>query len=382
MVNPDVIANPEESLFPGSAKSQTQRFGRIVNQICLKYKDIIESDFAFDIADIGVHSWRKCAHTKLNCGSTAGPSGAAACIHGGHSMGANKEKATDTYCGRILQILPEHSPEFAVSYPDFVPINTTKSVEDGVLETELVCRRVEVDREIDNVLESIFGMENLQANPTIRKLLRIGLASHLIHWDCYDAPVFPTDEHPILPTNSPLRCTPLFTNSLVNNLKEHVHIAMPWESHYKYFKPASGLPPHVMIYAYIRGLEEKVQNIPSKIEEILDKQQMTGPLSLDQIAKAVENGQRISGIHNQMAALTRMLENNQFTAGGSDRHSTTHATNARLVRQYGHPDGKYRRVPSDWKFPMLHLQPMYLYWHCGDESANIPPMKWFHANRC
>ena len=103
---------------------------------------------------------------------------------------------------------------------------------------------MEVDREIDNVLESIFGMENLQANPTIRKLLRIGLASHLIHWDCYDAPVFPTDEHPILPTNSPLRCTPLFTNPLVNNLKEHVHIAMPWESHYKYFKPASGLPPH------------------------------------------------------------------------------------------------------------------------------------------
>ena len=106
---------------------------------------------------------------------------------------------------------------------------------------------------------------------------------------------------------------------------------------------------------------------------------MAGPLSLDQIPKAVENGPRISDIHNQMAALTRMLENNQFTAGGSDRHSTTHATNARLVRQYGHPDGKYRRVPSDWKFPMLHLQPMYLYWHCGDESANIPPMKWFHA---
>jgi hypothetical protein len=27
-----------------------------------------------------VHSWQKCAHTKLNTGSTAGPSGPAACI--------------------------------------------------------------------------------------------------------------------------------------------------------------------------------------------------------------------------------------------------------------------------------------------------------------
>jgi hypothetical protein len=99
----------------------------------------------------------------------------------------------------------------------------------------------------------------------------------------------------------------------------------------------------------------------SKAHGTLDKQQMAGPLSFDQIAKTVENGPRISDIHNQMAALTRMLESNQFTADGSDRHSTTHATNARLVRQYGHPDGIYRRVPLDWKFPMLHLQPMYLY---------------------
>ena len=29
---------------------------------------------------------------------------------------------------RILQGLPEHSPEFAVSYPDFVPIDPERSV--------------------------------------------------------------------------------------------------------------------------------------------------------------------------------------------------------------------------------------------------------------
>jgi hypothetical protein len=83
----------------------------------------------------------------LNTGSTAGPSGAEACFRGGNSMGKNRdvyiaqEKASDTYCGRILQGLPEHSPEFAVSYPDFVPIDLKQSLESGVSETELVERQ-------------------------------------------------------------------------------------------------------------------------------------------------------------------------------------------------------------------------------------------------
>jgi hypothetical protein len=145
--NPTVIAQPEEALFPGVIKSQAQRFGNMVSFIKKKYKTIIERDYAVSIDDIGVHSWRKCAHSKLNTGSTAGPSGAEACFRGGNSMGKNRdvyiaqEKASDTYCGRILQGLPEHSPEFAVSYPDFVPIDLKQSLESGVSETELVERQ-------------------------------------------------------------------------------------------------------------------------------------------------------------------------------------------------------------------------------------------------
>ena len=91
---------------------------------------------------IGMHSWRKCAHTMLNCGSTADSTGTAACIRGGHTMGGSKdvyiaqEKASDTYCCRILQGLPEHLPEFAVSYPDFVPIDPQESLEGGVIEAD------------------------------------------------------------------------------------------------------------------------------------------------------------------------------------------------------------------------------------------------------
>ncbi|KAL9191250.1 hypothetical protein ACHAXT_000956 [Thalassiosira profunda] len=44
---------------------------------------------------------------------------------------------------------------------------------------------------------------------------------------------------------------------------------------------------------------------------------------------------------------------------------------------YEHGDGKKRRVPSSWQFPMLGLEDMYVYWHCGDKERKISPMKRF-----
>lgn len=398
VMNPDVITNCEELLFRGVVKSQAERFGKIVKRVGKKYADIILQDFMIDIDEIGVHSWRKCAHTKLNTGSTAGPSGPAACIRGGHSMGKNRdvyiahEKASDSYCGRILQGLPEHSPEFAVSYPDFVPLDLEQSLKDGVSETDLAERQKLVDIEVNDALDSIFGAENLQAFPTVRRILRIGLASHLFHLEKYDGPVYAADPRPIIPDTSQLKLTALYTNPRVQQLKQHVCIAMPWEAHYTYFKPASGIPPHVMLYAYIKSLDVQVQDIPNKIEQMLDRRQMAGPLSLDQIARAVENGPRIAGMASDLASLRQLIAANASgvaSHGGSndvvlDMRDTTAVTvqhaNARLHRQYLHSDGKHRRVPPSWKFPKLSLQGMYQYWHCGDESKHVPPMKFLVAS--
>ena len=113
-------------------------------------------------------------------------------------------------------------------------------------------------------LNAIFGIENLDGFPSIRQLLRIGLASHLIHFDNYSNPVYRTDPRPVIPANSVLQQTPLYTNPRIQQLKQHVAIAIPWERHYKYFKPASGIPPHVMLYAYIKSLELQVQDIPNQ----------------------------------------------------------------------------------------------------------------------
>lgn len=298
-------------------------------------------------------------------------------------MGKNRdvyivhEKASDTYCGRILQGLPEHSPEFAVSYPDFVPLDLQQSMDNGISEMELADRQAVVDREVTEALHALFGAENLAAFPSIQKLLRIGLASHLQHLDSYSGPVYPTDARPIISNASILRLTPLYTNPRIQALKEHIAIAMPWESHYKYFKPASGLPPHVILYAYIKELDVKVQGIPNKIEELLDRRNMAGDLSLDQIARAVENGPRMAAMAADLAALRRanaVLNNDVGTGAGTPDNNPGTVT-ARLHRQFRHPDGKMRRVPPTWDFPRLNLQAMYVYWHCGDEANHIPPAK-------
>ncbi len=56
-------------------------------------------------------------------------------------------------------VLPKHSPEFVVLYPDFVPINTARSINEGVTDEEFNERRREVNGQVTLVLEAIFGSE-------------------------------------------------------------------------------------------------------------------------------------------------------------------------------------------------------------------------------
>jgi hypothetical protein len=41
--------------------------------------EVCESKFDMPLKECSMYSWRKCAHTKMNCGSTAGPTSAAVC---------------------------------------------------------------------------------------------------------------------------------------------------------------------------------------------------------------------------------------------------------------------------------------------------------------
>ena len=131
--------------------------------------------------------------------------------------------------------------------------------------------------------------------------------------------------------------------------------------------------------------------MPQKFEAMLDRRQMAGPLSLDEIAQAVENGPRITAIANDIATLRRVtrrvIQENVGVAGANNNTQASTSVNpltqqplARLQRQYQHPDGKVRRVPPSWEFPKISLLAMYQYWHYGDATKKIPPMKYLHAS--
>jgi hypothetical protein len=239
---------------------------------------------------------------------------------------------------------------------------------------EVAVLQAQINDKIELVLYSIFGEERIQNFRSICPILRVGLASHLIHRESYI-------NH--LPTTAILKTTPLFTNPLVSELKSFVHIAMSWESKYKYFKPATGLPPHIIISAYMKGMHEDILALPDRLEELLQRRQMAGPLSLDEIACRIENGPKMTAIQEDLAIMKRMmLEGGGFNgpvAGGPRVNRPTPRHNMRLFQEYKH-NGKYRRVPSTWSFPKLPLQNMYVYWHCGDEEGKIPPMKYLESN--
>ena len=136
---------------------------------------------------------------------------------------------------------------------------------------------------------------------------------------------------------------------------------MPWEGTAKYFKRATGLPPHVMLYSFIKGIECQVRDIPKRMEDMLDKRQMAGPLSLERVMEAVEKSPIMAKIANDLASLRRQNHSLAASAAATAEHATINRpynVMARLQREYQHPDKIYHRVPPTWKFPLLNLQPM------------------------
>lgn len=382
VLHPDILSNPDRSFLQGSQDAQSSAFNRVLKKVLTTNVDghgvpLCESKYGVPIEEITMYSYRKCAHTKLNCGSTAGPSSAACCLREGHSIGTVRnvyiaqERASDEYCGRILSGLPINDASFAASYPDFIPIPIEIGDDDRILPvTDAVykARQEEVDRKVEEVLYAIFTEEHMSAFPEIHRFLRCGLAAHLIHFEEIDA---------MLPPDAKLRMTPLYTNPLVLELKEHVRIAMPWEDHHIYYSEASGLPPHVIQLNQMEQLKSICRAIPDKLEALLDRRQMNGPVSLEQIRRevrvVVETSPTMRKLEEAVALILRANELRSPAEEEADAAATAAMT--QRYEKFPHPDGVRRRVPPGWKLPTGLIQHAYVYWHCGDPAKKIAPIK-------
>ena len=130
---------------------------------------------------------------------------------------------------------------------------------------------------MEEALASIFGRERIDNFKTIQRFLVIGLASHFRHYD---------EINKLLPDSSKIRHMALYTSLLVASLKKHVRIAMPWEDHYKYFSPATGIPPHVINYRYFEEIKSMLSKLPEEIGTQMDTRQFNGQISLDQVKRS------------------------------------------------------------------------------------------------
>jgi hypothetical protein len=56
----------------------------------------------------------------------------------------------------------------------------------------------------------------------------------------------------------------------------------------------------------LAGLQDAARDVPRQLEELLDRSQMAGPLSLEAIVNAVQNSPMISEMARDMVAMRRM----------------------------------------------------------------------------
>ena len=357
---PEVMGDPLGQLFVGTEDASSKKFYNAMIRILKNHRIELQQKFGFEVEDLGVHSWRKGAHTYMNSGSTAGPSAAATCIRGGHTMGAVRdiyvlhEKAGDHYCGRILAGLPINEAKFAASHPDFIP------VEAGMTDACFLLKQGEVDSEVDRALDTIFGRRQINRLVNIRPFLRVGLATHLQH-RIELAKAYPPEAH--------IRTTTLFTSATIFELKKFVKITMPWDNEgRKAF--ATGIPPHTILLSGNEEIKGILKELVPNIEKCMDDRTMSGNLSEARMRTIVNT--QCTGFTKEMAEIKKILLEQNSTSTDNRRIGSGTADGFKRW-EIG---GFFRRVPENWIFPFGPVLSIYLYWHHGDEVKGISPMKY------
>eukprot|EP00984_Skeletonema_dohrnii_P033738 scaffold31287_cov172-Skeletonema_dohrnii-CCMP3373.AAC.1 len=350
VLNPYVLRDVDGPLFPGDRKSQAQKYSRALKKILYLYVDeddqpLCLTKYGVDPKHITLYSLRKGAHTRLNCGSTAAPSSAACLLREGHSLGGVRshyieiERASNQYAGRIVAGLDVNSAEFAASFPDFIPVDPETCLTQPLSDRAYQAKKNQVDKEVMEVLNELFGREYLRRFPAIHRFLRIGLASHLIHLDTIEE---------LLPERCALRNTALFTNPAVQELRK------------------------------VQEAREKIDALVPKIEEMLESHQMTGNVSVSQIRRIVESSPTIRNMSTVLAEISARLQDQQrlSNAAAADEDNGMSRVGDQFD-MFDHPDGHRRHFPPEYTLQNCKLQFMYQLWHCGDGTRRICPIKDF-----
>ncbi|ETO62281.1 hypothetical protein F444_19805 [Phytophthora nicotianae P1976] len=332
----------DDRLFPGS--NQYERFWKCLQRL-LESEDVAHELRRRGVHkdELGTHSMRKGAATYCASGSTACPSSTSVHLRAGWSLGGVQntylryESAGDMHVGRTVSGLPPDSHEFAMLPPHFG----------------------NRDADVEAAIECVFP--ELPTNLTY--VGEFCLASLVYH-----APYLRTHLDP----NHPLFETPLFQHpSLIADLSRKVTCNGNRLQ-------ATGIPPHVAIL-------EKMKSLLDANLKTMERVDATRVATVTDIMRELENraiGAGTVTFDGLDAALKRCLD----TAGVTELISKLNVApgDASVVPEIppGQPstpcffwDGRFRRVPADFKLCECSVEKLWVLWQCGNTSKNIPPLR-------
>ena len=373
----DAAVDPNSKLFPGP--SQYKQFSDLMDRVLREHEPELIALGYSGAADIGTHSICKGA-TKFISGQPGGPSAMSICIRGGWSLGGVKDvymtyqAEGDAFCGRMLAMLPLLQATFASAPPRFNAPN--------VSEAELEAHREAHPNGIvlNDVFECVAGVFPSFDNR--------GSLQGVLH-SCLAALAFHKDKVMSLPIVHHLRQNPeIFTDDfLLQRFSSNVKVNQPWDdgANGGALQFGSGIPPHVALQvcqqAMIRDLENYVSNFDSTMNCIFDERNVAaGEISearMGTIITEVTNEIR-TGFREELTAEIR-----RYGLGGEVQQPQNAARNATINNQRGFAlhmyNGKFHRLPQDWRFPSCGLRQLWIKWNHGDTINNIPSLRSLNA---
>jgi len=332
----DVSSSRSNFVFPGDSQ-----YGRFQKSLMTRYAD--ENFLGHSLDSFGTHSIRKGAATYASSGSTACPSYAAIANRAGWTMGVSSlyiqyQSAGDQYVGRTVCGLNSLDPSFAVLPP---------------------CFKQDVDPSlIHSILKTCFSRFD-DVTPELRKVLTMTTASVIYHMQWL------SDN---LPPDHCLFSTALFSSDFGEPLSDLVecHTWRPGD-----IIKATGIPPHVSITLHTIALTEAVSSLPERVsrsaQEFIDSQP-DRPLSAERVGSIVREAcdrlfERLQHAHE------RQQEPQQ------QRRDSANRARVPLLQLYVTKNGKFSKLPPDFRLPRGNLKTAWEHYCCSDEARGIPALR-------
>jgi hypothetical protein len=334
-------------IFPG--QGQAARFSTILLKLLQdKVDEVNLMGYPPPPGVLGTHPIRKGAVSYL-ASLPGGPPAASTCIRAGWTMGRVKDiymwyvTSGDQLVGRCLTLLSVLRTEFAVS-----PCHFKADYE-----------WVEPTRKLQfPMVGKVDGFE---------KMSRMCLAAVLFHhgWLSSYLPV----NHVFLQNSYIHR-----TAEILARRDDCVQITYPWDDENN--SAFTGVPPHIVLMQQLQSIKQKQQHLVSEFVA-----EVTGVIS----AMGVDGG-RLTEQHLrqvlqefQQNFLQQLQQNNiNILPEGTPDVVVNELLNApESGRTYvSHVyNGKFNRVPKDWRVPKGGVFDLWRQWWIGDSVRQIPPLQ-------